>query len=127
MIRRELRLSEGDAFNRVLLDRAGRDVRGLGYFGEVEVNGFSGQRSLTRLLLTVVGKTAKPVTEFRCQLFYRQSGDQFGISGVIFWDESQRLQLQFGLSNQVNRYVVGFTEPHFWVAIWLISSTHDKL
>jgi outer membrane protein insertion porin family len=37
VIRRELRISEGDAFNRVLLDRSRNRVRALGYFGEVEV------------------------------------------------------------------------------------------
>lgn len=37
VIRRELRVSEGDAFNRVLLDRSRNRVRALGYFKEVEI------------------------------------------------------------------------------------------
>jgi outer membrane protein insertion porin family len=37
VIRRELRLVEGDAFNRVLLDRSRARVRALGFFKEVEV------------------------------------------------------------------------------------------
>jgi outer membrane protein insertion porin family len=37
VIRRELRISEGDAFNRILLDRSRNRVRALGFFGEVEV------------------------------------------------------------------------------------------
>lgn len=37
VIRRELRVTEGDAFNRVLLDRSRNRVRALGYFSEVEV------------------------------------------------------------------------------------------
>ncbi|OYW83688.1 MAG: outer membrane protein assembly factor BamA, partial [Hyphomonas sp. 32-62-5] len=37
VIRRELRLSEGDAFNRILLDRSRNRVRALGFFKEVEV------------------------------------------------------------------------------------------
>jgi len=37
VIRRELRISEGDAFNRVLLDRSRNRVRALGFFGEVDV------------------------------------------------------------------------------------------
>ncbi len=37
VIRRELRISEGDAFNRVLLDRSRNRVRALGYFKEVEI------------------------------------------------------------------------------------------
>lgn len=37
VIRRELRITEGDAFNRVLLDRSKNRVRALGYFKEVDV------------------------------------------------------------------------------------------
>ncbi|NQY38829.1 MAG: outer membrane protein assembly factor BamA [Henriciella sp.] len=37
VIRRELRVAEGDAFNRVLLDRSRNRVRALGYFENVEI------------------------------------------------------------------------------------------
>ena len=37
IIRREVRIAEGDAFNRVLVDRSRARVRALGYFGEVEI------------------------------------------------------------------------------------------
>ncbi|HPF22142.1 MAG: outer membrane protein assembly factor BamA [Hyphomonas sp.] len=37
VIRRELRISEGDAFNRILLDRSKNRVKALGYFKEVEI------------------------------------------------------------------------------------------
>ncbi len=37
VIRRELRFVEGDAFNRVLLDRSRNRVRSLGFFGQVEI------------------------------------------------------------------------------------------
>jgi len=37
VIRRELRVAEGDAFNRVLLDRSRNRVRALGYFKNVEI------------------------------------------------------------------------------------------
>lgn len=37
VIRRELRISEGDAFNRILLDRSRNRVRALGFFEDVEV------------------------------------------------------------------------------------------
>lgn len=44
VIRRELRVSEGDAFNRVLLDRSRNRVRALGYFGEVEITEAPGSK-----------------------------------------------------------------------------------
>ena len=37
VIRRGLRISEGDAFNRILLDRSKNRVRALGYFKDVEI------------------------------------------------------------------------------------------
>ncbi len=37
IIRREVRIAEGDAFNRVLVDRSKSRVRSLGYFKEVEI------------------------------------------------------------------------------------------
>ena len=37
VIRREIRIAEGDAFNRVLVDRSKARVRSLGYFKEVEI------------------------------------------------------------------------------------------
>lgn len=37
IIRREIRIAEGDAFNRVLVDRSRARIRSLGFFGEVEI------------------------------------------------------------------------------------------
>ncbi len=37
IIRREIRIAEGDAFNRILVDRSRARVRSLGFFGEVEI------------------------------------------------------------------------------------------
>ena len=44
VIRRELRVAEGDAFNRVLLDRSRNRVRALGYFEDVEITEKAGSR-----------------------------------------------------------------------------------
>jgi len=52
VIRRELRVAEGDAFNRVLLDRSRNRVRALGYFEEVEITeraGSSADRTVVDL------------------------------------------------------------------------------
>ncbi len=45
VIRRELRVAEGDAFNRVLLDRSRNRVRALGYFKEVEITEMPGSKA----------------------------------------------------------------------------------
>ena len=45
VVRRELRVAEGDAFNRVLLDRSRNRVRALGYFKNVEITESPGSRA----------------------------------------------------------------------------------
>ncbi len=37
VVRRELHVAEGDAFNRVLLDRSEQEIRGLRFFGDVSI------------------------------------------------------------------------------------------
>ncbi|MEM1035326.1 MAG: outer membrane protein assembly factor BamA [Pseudomonadota bacterium] len=44
VVRRELRVVEGDAFNRVLLDRSRNRVRALGFFKEVEITERQGSK-----------------------------------------------------------------------------------
>ncbi len=38
VIRRQMKLAEGDAFNKVLLDKSEKDIRGLQYFAKVDVS-----------------------------------------------------------------------------------------
>ena len=42
VIRREMRLAEGDAYNRILMDRSKTRIKGLGYFKKVEITQESG-------------------------------------------------------------------------------------
>ena len=44
VIRREFRLAEGDAFNRVLIDRSRTRIRGLGFFKDVDVKNVPGSQ-----------------------------------------------------------------------------------
>ncbi len=55
VIRRELRVAEGDAFNRVLLDRSRNRARALGYFSDVtitETPGSKPDRTVVELAVT---------------------------------------------------------------------------
>ena len=58
VIRRELRVAEGDAFNRVLLDRSRNRVRALGYFEEVEITERAGSRADRTVVDIDVSETA---------------------------------------------------------------------
>ena len=54
VIRRQFRLQEGDAFNRVLIDRSRTRIRGLGFFKDVDVKNVPGsQPDRTNLTVNV--------------------------------------------------------------------------
>jgi outer membrane protein insertion porin family len=54
VIRREFEISEGDAFNRVLIDRAERNLESLGYFKDVRIvteQGSAGDRVIVNVIV----------------------------------------------------------------------------
>ncbi len=114
VIRRELRLSEGDAFNKVLLSRSERNVRALGFFGAVEVNESPGTNEDQTII--DVNLREQPTGELSFGVGYSSAEDlttQFSVAERNFLGRGQTLRLNLGLSNQVQRYSLGFTEPYF--------------
>ena len=71
VIRREFRLAEGDAFNRVLADRSRTRVRALGFFADVQIREDPGSAAdRTALTVTVTEQptgTALGAGNFRCR------------------------------------------------------------
>ena len=114
VIRREIRLSEGDAFNKVLLSRSQRNVRGLGFFGDVQVTESPGSEEDKTIVDVDVRE--QPTGELSFGVGYSSAENlttQFSISERNFLGRGQKLRLNVGLSNQVQRFNVGFTEPYF--------------
>ena len=114
VIRREIRLSEGDAFNKILLSRSQRNVRGLGFFGDVEVTESPGSEEDKTIVDVDVRE--QPTGELSFGVGYSTAEDlttQFSVSERNFLGRGQKLRLNVGLSNQVQRFNVGFTEPYF--------------
>ena len=114
VIRRKLRLSEGDAFNKVLLSRSERNVRALGFFGAVEVTETPGTNEDQTVV--DVNLREQPTGELSFGVGYSSAEDlttQFSVAERNFLGRGQTLRLNLGLSNQVQRYSFGFTEPYF--------------
>ena len=114
VIRRELRLSEGDAFNQVLMARSQRNVRALGFFGAVDVSETPGTEEDKTII--DVNVREQPTGELSFGVGYSSAEaltTQLSVSERNFLGRGQRLRLNLGLSNQVQRYNVGFTEPYF--------------
>ncbi|MGB1896303.1 MAG: outer membrane protein assembly factor BamA, partial [Parvibaculales bacterium] len=114
VIRREMRLVEGDAFNKVLLSRSERNVRGLNFFSGVELTENPGTEEDQTII--DVNVREMPTGELSFGVGYSSAEDfttQLSISERNFLGRGQRLRFNLGVSNQVQRYNIGFTEPFF--------------
>ena len=114
VIRREIRLVEGDAFNKVLLSRSERGVRGLNFFSDGQVTETPGTEDDKTIIDVDVREM--PTGELSFGVGYSSAEDfttQVSVSERNFLGRGQSLRVNVGLSNQVQRYTIGFTEPYF--------------
>ena len=114
VIRREFRLAEGDAYNRLLVDRARRRLRALGFFKKVDVRNRRGSAGDRVVLDVVVEEQSTGELSF---------GGGYSTSEGVIGDVSiternllgrgQYLRLKF--SGSIERFQVdlSFTEPRF--------------
>jgi outer membrane protein insertion porin family len=114
VIRREFDIGEGDAYNRVLIDRAERRLNGLGYFKKVKVTNEPGS-SPDRVVLNVDVED-QPTGNFGVSGGYSTNQGfiaEVSVSESNFMGRGQavRLSVQAG---QISRGVTfSFTEPYF--------------
>ena len=114
VIRREMRLSEGDGFNRVLLARSERDVKGLGYFAEADIVEQPGSEPDKTIL--DVNVEEQSTGELTLGVGFSSTDDfstQFSVTERNLGGRGQKLQLSVSASSEVQQYKVGFTEPYF--------------
>ena len=114
VIRREVRLSEGDAFNRVLLDRSKRSIQGLGYFSEVEIEELPGSAPDRTVLDVKVVEQQTGSLQLGGGL---SSADNFILQAQVeqrnLLGKGQYLLLDLQASSRTRRAQVRFTEPRF--------------
>ena len=114
VIRREMRIAEGDAYNRVLVDRSKTEVKRLDFFKTVDITQQPGSAPDKTVLQVKV--TEQPTGELSLGAGYSTIDKlmlDFGISEHNFRGEGQdlRLRAQVGyLSQQID---LSFTEPRF--------------
>jgi outer membrane protein insertion porin family len=114
VIRREFDIAEGDAFNRVLVDRAERRLRNLGYFSEVRISTEPGS-SPDRVVL-VVQVAEEPTGEFSFGVGYSTADGIIGDVSLTernFLGRGYVLRLAAGGSESTRNYEFGFTDPYF--------------
>lgn len=114
VIRREMRLVEGDAFNRVLIDRSERVIKGLGYFSEVEIEEEPGSAP-DRTILNV-NVTEQPTGSFSVgggvssndNFIFNVQVEQRNLLG-----RGQYVLLDLQAAQRTNRVRLSITEPYF--------------
>jgi outer membrane protein insertion porin family len=114
VIRRELTVSEGDAYNRVLVERSKTNVRGLGFFKDVEVEQIPG--SAPDKVILRVKVTEQPTGQLSFSVGY-SSVDQVvgdvGVSEENFRGKGQKVALRLSAGSLRQQVDFSFTEPRF--------------
>ena len=114
VIRREIRIAEGDAFNRVLVDRSRARIRSLGYFGEVEIEEKPGSApDRTELDVSVeersTGSFSVGVGVSSTENFIVD----FSIQESNLMGRGQFLRLRVQASSRTRSVDIRFTQPYF--------------
>ncbi|BCW89437.1 Outer membrane protein assembly factor BamA [Alphaproteobacteria bacterium SO-S41] len=114
VIRREFRLAEGDAYNKVLVDRSKTRIKGLGYFKDVQITEEKGSAPDKTVLNVAVAETTTGELQFGVGY-----SSQEGVVGDISVSErnllgrGQFLRLRASLSSLRRQLDFRFTEPYF--------------
>lgn len=114
VIRRQFRLAEGDAYNRLLIEAARKRLRGLGFFKTVDIQTEPGSAP-DRVVINVV-VVEQPTGEFSFGVGYSTTE---GVIGDVSITERNLMgkgqYVRLGLSGSLERLQVdfSFTEPAF--------------
>src|SRR5215472_1842423 len=114
VIRREMRLTEGDAFNRVLVDRSRTRIRALGFFKDVDIKQSPGsQPDRTNLTVAV---TEQSTGELSLGAGYSSTSSlvgEFSYTERNLFGRGQYLRASVALSYISKQAQLSFTEPYF--------------
>ena len=117
VIRREFDISEGDAFNQVLIQRAKKRLERLGFFETVEVSTAPG--SQPDQVILIVDLVEKSTGEFSVGAGYSTGGEVSGpsVEGAIternFLGRGQYIKFSAGGGKNSRDFALSFTEPYF--------------
>jgi outer membrane protein insertion porin family len=114
VIRREVQLVEGDAFNRVLLDRSRNLIRGLGFFKSVEITEKPGSKPDRAIVAVTVEE--QPTGELSFGVGFSSVNSflvDISITQRNFRGRGQFLRFSVSASSRRQNIDLRFTEPRF--------------
>jgi outer membrane protein insertion porin family len=114
VVRREMRMAEGDAFNRVLLDKSEKSIRALGFFSSVDVVEEPGSAEDK----TVINVNVEEQSTGELSLGFGFSSVDNAVADIAlsernFMGRGQFLRLRLSLSGTRSSVDLRFTEPYF--------------
>ncbi len=114
VIRREFDVSEGDAYNKILIQRAKQRLDRLGFFKNVNIT--TGPGSAADRIVVYVDVVDNPTGEFSIGGGY--SSDSGAIAEISFSEKNflgrgQFIRVAGGLGADDQKYELSFTEPYF--------------
>jgi outer membrane protein insertion porin family len=114
VIRREFRLVEGDAFNRLLVDRSRTRIRGLGFFKDVSVKQTPGsQPDRTNLTVTVTEQSTGSLSLGAGYSSASSFVGEFSYTEQNLFGRGQYMRASIQLSTISKQFQFSFTEPYF--------------
>lgn len=113
VIRREFDIAEGDPYNRVLIDKARRNLTNLGYFKTVDIVTEPG--SAPDKVVVVVRVVEDSTGEFSIGAGYSTAGlvGEVSLDERNFLGRGQQLRVSVGYGSNQQNYNVSFTDPYF--------------
>ena len=114
VIRREFDISEGDAYNKVLIDRAERRLNNLGFFKKVKITNEQG--SAPDRVIVVVTVEDQPTGSFSVSGGYSTADGIIGevaVQETNFMGRGQFARLSVMLGQYAEGVTFSFTEPYF--------------
>jgi outer membrane protein insertion porin family len=114
VIRREFEIAEGDAYNKVLIDRAERRLNSLGFFSKVKISNEQG--SAPDRVIVVVNVEDKATGSFSVSGGYSTADGliaEVSISEANFMGRGQFTRLAVTAGQYTRGVTFSFTEPYF--------------
>ena len=114
VIRREMEIIEGDPFNRLKIERSLRNIRGLGYFRDVDVETLPGSTANSGIMRVKVEE--QPTGDFSLGLGYssiEKGKVTLGLREKNFLGSGRSVKFSASASDSVADYRIGLTEPYF--------------
>ncbi len=114
VIRREFEIGEGDAYNKVLIDKAERRLNSLGFFKKVKITNEAG--SSADRVIVVVDVDDQPTGSFSVSGGYSTTDGIIGelaVTETNFLGRGQYVRTALTLGQRTRGIEFNFTEPYF--------------